>query len=582
MNVEEKKAFLQFDFETNNKSEPFIFENPKEIIIAWKIHEVAACLVKIEQAISAGFYAAGYLSYEATPAFFPDVSVHAKQKMPLLWFGIFEAPIKQNDMAEGQPYSISNWKMNLTKEQYVQKFNEINEKINSNELEQINYTVQFNSAFSGDAFTYYKALRNAQQSNFSAYMDIGDYKVLSASPELFFKVDNRAITLKPMKGTIHRGKSSEEDIANQQWLESSDKNKYENRLTTELMCEEIKDMVDTSTIKITDPFAVERFPTVFQMTSTIQAKLANHISITDIFSTLFPCTSIAGTPKTAALQAISDLEKDSREVYCGAIGYITPDKEAIFNVPIRTVIVDSLSGTAAYGAGGAITKHSTVDEEYREVLTKSEILHVKPTEFDLLETFGLYDGDFLVYTNHLERLRHSANYFNFTFQQTAIENSLQKYATDFAHGRWMVRLLVSKDGNFKTEIKPLHAPKTNKVALAKTPVDQNDKFLYHKTTNREVYHTHQDNSQDVFDVLLWNEKEQITEFTIGNIVVELDGKLVTPPVSTGLLPGTFRATLLAEGMIEEQIISLEDLNVCRKIWLINSVRKWVEVEFQKG
>lgn len=581
MNESKTKPFLQFDFKTNeDQTNPLCFSEPIKIISTDKTNEIFQCLDEIQYATANGFYAAGYISYEATGAFYPSISPRKDNKMPLLWFGIFE---QQNNFisTDDSKYVIGNWQMNLSKQEYVHKFNEIMAAIKANQFEQINYTVKFKAPFTGNTYRYYQALKQAQQSKFSAYLDIGDFQILSASPELFFKLQANKITARPMKGTIHRGKTFEEDVINKTWLQTSDKNKFENKLTTELMKQELESIVKLNTLEVLKPFEVEKYPTVYQMTSTITGDLKANLSLTDIIKELFPCGSISGAPKRASLEFISMIETEAREVYCGAIGYITPGNEAVFNVPIRTVLVDQKTQVAEYGAGGAITIHSNVTEEYKEVITKSSILHVKREPFELLETFGLYQGKFLVYDQHLKRLQNSADYFDFQLMSENIEEELATYAVGYPVGKWIVRLVVSESGSFTTEINPLLAPSTNQVILADKPIDKTDIFFYHKTTHREIYNNHRKQKKDILDVLLWNNKLEITEFTIGNIVVELDGKLLTPPISSGLLPGTFREKLLNEGTISEQIIYLDELKNCTQIWLINSVRQWIKVELDK-
>lgn len=579
MNESTIQPFLQFDFKaTNEATKPLCFTNPLKVISTDKIADVMRCLEEVEHATANGLYAAGYISYETVGAFYPSVKLRTDNKMPLLWFGIFDQPSHAISEKADASYQIDNWKINLSKQEYEQKFIEIMAAIKAEQFNQINYTVQFEAAFTGDTFRYYQELKQAQQSDFSAYLNIGDFQILSASPELFFKQQAGIITARPMKGTIHRGKSFAEDMTNQRWLRTSDKNKRENKLTTDLMKEELASLVTEDSLHVSKQYEVEKYPTVYQMTSTITGQLNSDLSAIDVMKTLFPCGSISGTPKLAAMEFISTIEKAARDVYCGAIGYITPENEAVFNVPIRTVVVDQKAEKATYGAGGAITEHSNMTEEYAEIHTKSEILHLKHKPFKLLETIGLHHGKFFVYEQHLKRLINSAAYFNFPLQVAVIEAELATYAVCYPVGKWIVRLVVSESGSFTTEINPLLPFSLNQVALAKEPIDKTSVFVYHKTTQRDIYDYFKAQVANVADVLMWNDKQEITEFTIGNIVVELDGNLITPPISSGVLPGTFREKLLDQGEISEQTIYLDDIKNCTKLWLINSVRQWVPVE----
>ncbi|MBO1001513.1 chorismate-binding protein [Pseudogracilibacillus auburnensis] len=561
--------------ETQRK--PLLFSQPEELIIANHLKDVANCLEKVEQAVENGYYVAGYISYEVAHSFF-DIHKKTDNHMPFIWFGVFREPSVQVFDQNGG-FSVESWEIAQSKLEYNETFQHIMDAIMEGKIDQINYTVPFRANFHGDPFTYYNQLRNAQRAKYCAYLDIGDFQILSASPELFFHVKNGRITAKPMKGTIHRGKTYEEDIQNKHWLQTSKKNQQENNLITTLMSDELKRIANEASIEIVEKYSVEKYPTVYQMTSTISGDILPEVRFIDLIKALFPCGSISGVPKRESIQMITELEPVPREVYCGAIGYITPEKEAVFNVPIRTVVIDKQNGIARYGAGGAITKDSNVDEEYDEVLTKTKVLHIKNQPFQLLETFGLYDGKYVVFSEHISRLEKSANYFDFHLNLPRIKEKLMQYAHCHKDGAWKVRLLVDENGQGHTEIFRLHEIENPKVCLAKKPINKENTFLYHKTTNRSFYKEHM--RDDVLDVLLWNENDEITEFTIGNVVVEIDGERFTPPIECGLLPGTFREKLLSDGTIVERKIKKADLHSCTRIWLINSVRKWVEVELVK-
>lgn len=572
-----KSPILQFDFLTDEESKPVIFSNPIEVIQTNELTNVATCLDKVDQAVKKGFYVAGYMSYEAAYAFHHLQILTPNNKMPLIWFGVFHEPISHN-IPESIGYEIHHWKIAQTKAQYKEKFQQIIDAIYNQKTDQINYTVPFYADFTGNAYSYYKVLKNAQRANYNAFLDIDDFQILSASPELFFQLKNNIITVKPMKGTVHRGLTYEEDLANKRWLQSSTKNKQENNLITELMKQELKQIADETSIKVIDQYKVAKYPTVYQMTSTVIGERLPNQSVINIMKALFPCGSISGVPKTESIKMINQLESNPREVYCGAIGYITPDEEAIFNVPIRTVMIDEKKKQAMYGAGGAITIHSNVDEEYEEMVTKTKILHWEKQPFQLLETFGLYDGNYIVFDEHLQRLIHSAAYFDFPLHIAHIKEKLLQIASIYQTGAWRVRLTVSETGNEQIEVIELQKTNNRIVKLAKTPIVKNNPFLYHKTTNRSLYEQHTED--EVFDVLLWNEQNEITEFTIGNVVVELHGELFTPPVESGLLPGTFRAKLLREEKVKQRKLMKTDLHKCSRIWLVNSVRQWVEVNIK--
>jgi para-aminobenzoate synthetase/4-amino-4-deoxychorismate lyase len=313
------------------------------------------------------------------------------------------------------------------------------------------------------------------------------------------------------------------------------------------------------------------------MTSTITAEVTEEITVKDIFRALFPCGSITGAPKISTMNIIAQLESTPREVYCGAIGYITPEKEAIFNVPIRTVLIDRQTGKATYGVGGGITWDSTTENEYHEILAKMSLLKAERPEFQLLESLLVVDRQYFLLEEHLERLAKSSRYFGYTFQKEEARKMLLEFANRNSEGSFKVRFLLSKEGGIHIEAQRITQwDEPLKVILANKPIDKSNLYFFHKTTNRDMYSTFQ-KPEGIFDVLLWNEDSEITEFTNGNVVLEIDGEWLTPPLQSGLLAGTFRQHLIETGRIHERILTVSDIESCTKMWFINSVRKWIEV-----
>ncbi|MGP4066553.1 aminodeoxychorismate synthase component I [Oceanobacillus sp. M65] len=572
---------LYFDFLSGEGvKSPKHFTNPTDIISASSIEEVLPCLKRVQQAVNNGSYAAGYVSYEAAPAFDPTYKVNPSVNQPLVWFGIFDHPSKESFTATGK-YETAKWTPLTGKDVYVQNISRIKEAIRRGITYQVNYTIRMLSQFSGDSIAYYKQLAEAQTSNYSAYINDGKHTMISASPELFFHLKDKTIFTKPMKGTASRGNTLPLDIQQKDWLYHSAKNRAENVMIVDLLRNDLGRIAKPGTVKVPKLFSIESYPTVHQMTSTVTAELEETVELPDVFKALFPCGSITGAPKGSTMQIITELEEQPRNVYCGAIGYITPDMEAIFNVPIRTVILDNEEGNATYGVGGGITWDSESEEEYGEVLTKSKILRTNHNHFQLLESIGYADGEFLVLENHLKRLKKSADYFNFQVDLVEIRKeltNLQQQLTE--ETKWKIRLLVSRDGSIQLESQPLkESTLPFRIELAAVPVDKDNLFLYHKTTNRSVYQAlFQYAGEKANDLLLWNHANEITECTTGNIVVEIDGNFYTPPVKCGLLPGTYREDLLDRGIIHERVIYKQEMKQCTGFWMINSVRGWVPIE----
>lgn len=282
------------------------------------------------------------------------------------------------------------------------------------------------------------------------------------------------------------------------------------------------------------------------------------------------------------MKPLTKLEDTPRGVYCGAIGIVAPGGAVTFNVAIRTVALDTATETAEYGVGGGITWDSNAADEYAEALLKAALLRERWPSFELLETMRLEQGEYTLRARHLARLAASARYFGIPLHPPTAAAALDTAAQQAGPGHWRVRLLVRQDGRARTEYQPLGPVPTApcEVAWARTPVSANDRFLFHKTTHRAIYAARRAEAPDAFDVLLWNQDEQVTEFTIGNLVAEIAGQLFTPPLDCGLLPGTLRAELLAQGTIHERIITRAELASATRLWLINSVRGWLSVRLR--
>ena len=576
---QQQGPLLSFEFSSSKgEIEPLTFSDPHKVIIAHTIEEVLPSFQMIQDAIDDGYYAAGFLSYESASAFDPAYRVKEEHSMPLLWFGIFSEPQHMSLSSTGT-YSLTKWNSSVSMDEYRESIMSIKQSIENGDTYQTNYTIRLNSQFHGDDIALFQKLKKAQASNYCAYINTGEHSILSASPELFFRLEGDQVTARPMKGTIERGKSFAEDEANASWLYQSEKNRAENVMIVDLLRNDLGILAEPGTVHVPKLFEIEQYPTVHQMTSTIAAKISENIQLVDIFKALFPCGSITGAPKISTIEIISNLEKSPREVYCGAIGYITPNQEAIFNVPIRTVVVDQKTGKATYGVGGGITWDSTAEGEYHEVLAKASLLEEDRPDFQLLESLLLQDGEYFLLEEHLTRLKNSAKYFGISVDVENVQITLHDLAKKNSLGASKIRLLSDKNGELTIESQPITQLETPlMVTLADEPLDKNNPFLYHKTTNRIIYSHFQKKYSHVFDVLLWNEDGELTEFTNGNIVLEIDGTLWTPPINSGLLAGTYRERLIKEETIHEKVLTITDLRKSKKVWFINSVRKWLEVQ----
>ncbi|KPH72423.1 aminodeoxychorismate synthase component I [Oceanobacillus caeni] len=574
-----KEIILSFEFASSTGEIcPHTFTNPVRVISTNAVEEVIPCLRMVQDAVEEGYYAAGYLAYESAPAFNEKFKVNPNNKMPLLWFGIFKEVSEKSVESDGC-YQVGAWNISTTKDEYSKSIKTIKKAIKNGVTYQTNYTTRLYSKFQGDDVAFFEKLKRAQTSNYSAYLNIGDYQILSASPELFFHMKEETITTRPMKGTINRGKTVEEDKENAKWLYKSEKNRAENIMIVDLLRNDLSVIAQPTSVHVPKLFEIEQYPTVHQMTSTVQAKVKKQTDLVDVFRAIFPCGSITGAPKISTMEIISELETTPREVYCGAIGFITPKKEAIFNVPIRTVVIEGKTGVATYGVGGGITWDSTTKGEYHEMLDKARLLEEERPDFRLLESLLLEDGEYFLLEEHIHRLSNSATYFGIPMNKEKVKTALLSFAKSYENGPYKVRLLFSKKERIELEAKPITTPDVPvKVMLANEPIDLENPFYYHKTTNRTMYQCFE-KKEGIYDLLLWNKNRELTEFTIGNVVLKIDGTLWTPPIRCGLLAGTYRQFLITTGKIREKVLYVEDLDRHEGIWLINSVRKWLPVDF---
>lgn len=529
-----------------------------------------------------GLYAAGFLSYEAAAAFDSSLAVRADSSgFPLLWFGLYEQaqeielPLVQGDIA--QPELV--WRPSISRSEYARGFARIKEHIKAGDSYQVNYTHRLRTEHGGDPWVFFTRLIAAQRQTLGAYLDLGRWVIASASPELYFRLDGAQIESRPMKGTAARELTWDQDREQAELLRKSEKERAENVMIVDMVRNDLGRIAQPGSVEAPRLFAVEKYPTVWQMTSTVRAQ--TEASLTEILRASFPPASITGAPKQRTMEIIAELESTPRRIYTGAIGLVAPGRKAQFNVAIRTLLFDRESGEAEYGVGGGIVWDSECDREQVECKTKALVLRSEAPEFELLESIlWTPDSGYHDLERHLKRMEQSAQYFEYRFDRETILLRLDTLAVTLHTASHKVRVLVDSSGEIRCEAQPLTslaAEQQPRVALARKPIDRSNKFLYHKTTNRRAYEDALAARPGVDDVILFNEAGEVTESTIANVVVELDGQLYTPPVECGLLAGTARARLLARCVLQERIITVEQLQSCRQVFLLNSVRGLWEI-----
>lgn len=558
------------------------FRSLKETVETHDLSEVMDKLRLTRELVERnGWYAAGFVSYEAAPAFDPALAAKKKGALPLLWFGLFaNVDYMDNLSSNKENIPVLSWKPSLTQEEYYGAINKIRKYILDGDTYQVNFTLRLNAEFDGDPEALFSQMIEKQNPPYGAFLDIGDWIICSSSPELFFSMDGETIESRPMKGTAPRGLTYEQDLNQAEWLHDSPKNRAENVMIVDMVRNDLGRIAETGSVEVTKLYHVEKYPTLWQMTSTVRSQ--TRAEIPEIFQALFPPASITGAPKPRTMQIIKEMEQSPRQIYTGAIGYILPGKKAQFNVAIRTVLIDKKAGKAEYGVGGGIVWDSTPEGEWQECQTKAQVLFSPEPEFSLLESLlWTPEEGYALLPYHLKRLSGSANYFDFKSDLQKIRESLDRKAKQLERKPHKVRLLLSRNGEIRIEssvITPSSPDTIKRVCIAKTPIDSSNIFLYHKTTHREVYEKARNECPGFDDVILWNEKGEATESTVANIVVEIDGALYTPPVECGLLPGTRRAFMLEKGLVKEKVIKIAELGLHPHIYLVNSVRGMMRAE----
>lgn len=551
-----------------------------EEVRADRMDEVRGALARVAAAAEAGAHAVGYVGYEAAPAFDPALATRPPPGgLPLLWFGLFSERVEEvvgtesAGGAEEGGWTLGEWLPSLDEAGFGERVERVRDWIAAGDTYQANLTFRLRAAFRGDDLALYRHLCRAQRADFCAYLRVGRFSILSASPELFFRWTGDELEMRPMKGTRPRGRWPAEDRELAAELLASPKERAENLMIVDLLRNDAGRVARFGTVEVPRLFEVERYPTVWQLTSTVRARTRPGTDLVEIFDALFPCGSITGAPKVRTTEILAELEESPRGVYTGAIGYVSPG-EAVFSVAIRSLVVDRDGGRAELGVGSGITIDSDPAAEYAECLAKAAFVRAEPREFDLLETIRWESGaGFRLLEEHLARLMASAEHFGFPADGAELRRALADAVTG-REGVWRLRLLLGSDGAVRTEPHPLppNGAAPLRVRVAGEPVSSRDPLLFHKTTLREPYERRLAAAPGCDEVILRNERGEVTEATTANLVVVLDGERWTPPLDCGLLPGIERGELLRRGEVMERVLRPEDLRRAEGIYLVNSVR----------
>jgi len=541
------------------------FDNPLAVLIATKAEEVRSVLDQVETATQQGYQCVGYVAYEAASALDTSLTVHPS-KRPLAVFGIFKSCQRLTTLPSNKPSAV--WlRPVMSCEQYTSKIQAIKTLLAHGESYQVNLTHTLQGTYEGEPLDLFATLYDAQPTAYAAFLQLNDLAIASVSPELFFCLDGDQITTQPMKGTAPRASNAEEDLANKHALENSEKDRSENIMIVDMIRNDLGRICQPGTITADNLFAIESLPTVWQQTSSVSGKTEARFS--DILSTLFPCASITGAPKKRTMEIINALEDDARGIYTGCIGVLKPDRSMRFSVAIRTLVLDTDTRSASYGIGGGIVWDSAPLSEWQESLDKSKLLNgVSPM---LLETMKYDPRDGVVLLDrHINRLIDAANTHAYPLNPTQAKELVQRFS---ATEKRKLRLLADRSGRLSLEssdFPPIKA--VFRLGLADAPIQREDFRLRTKTTQRTLYDQNRGARLDIDDVILFNEDNEITETTIFNLYLKIQGVLYTPALPSGLLPGVYREHLLALGAAKERVLSVQDLSKAEGLYVSNAVR----------
>jgi para-aminobenzoate synthetase/4-amino-4-deoxychorismate lyase len=560
-----------------------LYQHPQEVIAISDGAAFTNSLQRIEEHVSAGGEAAGLLHYEAGYALEPLLRpLLSKKNGTLLWFGLYGAASVFDEIyfpASAQRDQIEGVVAAMPRNQYCERLEEIRELIAAGEVYQINFTHPVHFHLKSNAWRLFVDLCRRHPVPYAAFVNTGYQQIVSLSPELFFRIENGRITVKPMKGTAPRGLMLEDDDRRGRELAASEKNRAENVMIVDLMRNDLSRICRTGTVKATRLFEVERFPSLLQMTSTIEGDLADRCTMEGIFRALFPSGSVTGAPKIRAMQHIARLEMSERGVYTGAIGYLAPG-QAHFSVPIRTAVVRE--GEGIMGIGSGITHDSSPAGEWEECEWKAAFLTRSVPEFQLLETL-IWDDEYRLLDDHLDRLKSSAMYFGFQLDESKVRGALQNLASGMGRVAQRVRVTTTREGEVRIEHRELTPNRFGRVRISGVQVSSSDRFLYHKTTHRDVYERELAAALHAGcdDALFFNERGELTEGAIHNVFVVKNGMWKTPPIHCGLLPGTYRGKFLRENPNAiEEVLVLDDLFRADQIYICNSVRAMQSVKLE--
>lgn len=591
---------MHFAVLDNNMEQParsFLFETPQTFLTCFDSADVPNILARMADYQRHGYWCVGSIAYEVAEAFAYNVKGSHKtgsSQQPLIEVGVFEDPriitepelfdfLAQQEEGSAKPGQIKNIQTNTTFDDYRLSMARIKQHLKVGDSYQVNYTLQQTFDVDGSVFDLFLALRDQQPTQYGALLNFPTQCILSRSPELFFEKRGRTLTVKPMKGTAPRASDPVADAKLVKSLQHDQKQVAENVMIVDLLRNDLGRLATTNSVEVPALFEVETYTTVHQMTSTVTCDLAEDQTLAEILMAVFPCGSITGAPKHRTCEIIADVEKSPRGVYTGAIGYVSPQNDMCFNVPIRTAAIQDSIGV--FGLGSGVTYESDTLDEYEECLLKGQFLRVAhPTSHRVLDCFYADPAEGHRHQDvHLKRLHQSCQALGYPFDPGYIAAKLDRVLTDLTEPV-KVRIEVSYDGAALVEAVPLvpFSGSQPQIYVSDTLIDSSDPIYQHKTTNRPIYDPEfKTYRQDygAYDVVFFNENGHLTEGCHHNIVLKRGEHYVTPALDCGVLPGVGRQMFLDAhaDIASEGYLTREDLAAADEILMISSIRGVVPV-----
>lgn len=592
----------------------YYFKKSDTSIKIFTVNEIEKQLNEIDDLLSKGLIAFGFIEYEF--GYFLEDRLQKKINLtnkPLLnFFFTEESSIQKIDSNELNyehcssfigKNTINDFKLDTTKEEYLENVIKIKKFIQEGDTYQVNYTVKSRFKVTNSVVELFLQLIFTQSAKYSAIINLGEKIIISSSPELFFEVDNDSIIVKPMKGTIRRGVNLKQDSQHIEELFSSGKDRAENIMIVDLLRNDIGKICGYDSVEVINKYHIEKYESVYQLTSEIKGKLKTN-KLSDIIKNLFPSGSITGAPKLRTMEIIHELEKVQRGIYTGLIGIFNKQR-SIANVAIRTIEIDNRTNTGELGIGSGIVWDSQPENEFEEVLLKSKFLTEPAKYFELLETMLYENGEIFLLYYHLKRINEASNYFLFLFDESALKNELFNSIESLdKSASYKIRLTLSKWGSINLRIEEIQKETGNiDIIISDEKINSKDKYQYFKTTNRELYDAELSKAKDkgFFEVVFFNQNQYLAEGAITNIFIENNNTFYTPKIGEGILNGCYRQYILDnynrktepinnftqanngsyilnkihqnDFPVEEKEITFEELINSERIILVNSVRK---------